>query len=153
MTQPSNIRQLLTDTKLGLLPHLDNRIDELEKKLKQEYQNLQIQTYNLQFGDCSTLSANEPRPLITQLISLEFFIAANAEDKLELFLLASELQNTVDAAIYEWSNQEWHQFEKPLKRPVTQITGGLDYQLLENSATSCRISIYREFGLTYPVIF
>ncbi|ARV62356.1 hypothetical protein BZZ01_30345 [Nostocales cyanobacterium HT-58-2] len=152
MTQPSNIRQLLTDTKLGLIPHLDNRLKTIENLLQQQ-ENLEFQPYDLLFGECKTLAANEPRPLITQSISLIFFMTGNAEDKLELLLLASELQNTVDAAIFEWSNHEWHQFEKPLKRPVTQIAGGLDYELLESSPDSCYITLFREFDLTYPLTF
>ncbi|WP_238360703.1 hypothetical protein [Iningainema tapete] len=74
-------------------------------------------------------------------------------EKLNLLLLASELQNLIDAAIFEWSNREWYQFEKPLKRPVTQITGGLNYELLENQANTCRITLYREFDITYPLTF
>lgn len=68
-------------------------------------------------------------------------------------MLASELQNDLDAAIYEWSNREWHQFEKPLKRPVTQITGGLNYAVLEEPENSSQIILYREFDLIYPVSF
>ncbi|MBW4615185.1 MAG: hypothetical protein KME21_18310 [Desmonostoc vinosum HA7617-LM4] len=152
MTQPSNIRQLLTDAKLGLLPHLDDRLSEVEQYMQQQ-ENPQFQSYDVQLGNCTTLAANEPRPQITQSVSLRFFMTGSTKDKLELFLLGSELQNTVDAAVFEWSNREWHQFEKPLKRPVTQITGGLDYELLENPADSCRVIIYREFDLIYPVAF
>ncbi|NWF58712.1 MAG: hypothetical protein HXY43_05210 [Fischerella sp.] len=153
MTQLSNIRQLLTDTKLGLLPHLDERLKRIEKSFQERYKNLQFQPYDLLFSDCNTLAANEPRPLITQSIALKLFMTASAEDKFELLLLASELQNTVDAAIFEWSNREWHQFEKPLKRPITQITGGLESEFLQNPTDSCRITIYREFDLTYVLTF
>jgi hypothetical protein len=152
MSQPSNIRQLLTDAKLGLLPYLDERLKKIETSFKQ-VENLQFQSYDLLFGDCNTLAANEPRPLITQSISLKIFLTGNTKDKFELLLIASELQNMVDAAVFEWSNREWHQFEKPLKRPITQITGGLDYELLQDAANICRLTIYREFGLTYPLTF
>jgi hypothetical protein len=152
MSQPSNIRQLLTDVKLGLLPYLDERLKKIETSFKQ-VENLQFQPYDLLFGDCNTLAANEPRPLITQSISLKIFLTGNTKDKFELLLIASELQNMVDAAVFEWSNREWHQFEKPLKRPITQITGGLDYELLQDAANICRLTIYREFGLTYPLTF
>lgn len=152
MNQPSNIRQLLTDAKLGLLPHLDERLKTIEKSF-QKLENLQFQAYDLLFGGCHTLAANEPRPLITQSISLKFFMTGNTKDKFEVLLLASELQNMIDAAIFEWSNREWHQFEKPLKRPVTQITGGLDCELLQNPADFCRITLFREFDLTYPLTF
>jgi hypothetical protein len=152
MTQPSNIRKLLTDAKLGLLPYLDQRLKDIEITLKQQ-ENLQLQPYDIQLGDCKTLAANEPRPAITQSIFLKFVLTGNTKDKLELFLLASELQNDLDAAIYEWSNREWHQFEKPLKRPVTQITGGLDYEVLKDADNSSQITLYREFDLIYPVSF
>ncbi|RUR85923.1 hypothetical protein ACF3DV_23210 [Chlorogloeopsis fritschii PCC 9212] len=152
MSQPSNIRQLLTDAKLGLLPYLDERLKTIETSFKQ-VENLQLQPYDLLFGDCNTIAANEPRPLITQSISLKIFLTGNTKDKFELLLIASELQNMVDAAVFEWSNREWHQFEKPLKRPITQITGGLDYELLQDAANICRLTIYREFGLTYPLTF
>ncbi|MBW4643419.1 MAG: hypothetical protein KME23_10585 [Goleter apudmare HA4340-LM2] len=153
MTQMSNIRKLLTDSKLGLLPHLDERLQEIEKLFQQQQENLQFPPYELQFGNCNTLAANEPRPLITQSVSLQLFMTGSAKDKLELLLLASELQNAVDAAIFEWSNREWYQFEKPLKRPVTQIVGGLDGELLDNAAKSYRITIYREFDLIYTLSF
>jgi hypothetical protein len=152
MTQNSNIRQLLTDAKLGLLPYLDESLNEIQTYFGQQG-NLQFQPYDVQLGECTTISANEPRPSITQSISLKFYITGSFKEKLQLFLLASEMQNTVDAAIFEWSNREWHQYEKPLKRPVTQITGGLNYELLENSTDSCRITLKREFGLIYPVSF
>ncbi len=153
MNQTSNIRQLLTDAKLGLLPHLDERLKTIEKTFQQQQENLQFQPYDLLFRECNTLSANEPRPLITQSLSLRFFLIGNSKDKFELMLMASELQKIVDAAIFEWSNREWYQLEKPLKRPVTQITGGLDCELLQEPANSCRITIYREFDLTYPLTF
>lgn len=41
MTQISNIRQLLTDPKLGLLPHLDDRLQAIEQSLTQQI-DLQI---------------------------------------------------------------------------------------------------------------
>ncbi|MCX7595711.1 MAG: hypothetical protein N2235_18515 [Fischerella sp.] len=153
MTQISNIRQLLTDAKLGLLPHLDERLQRTKKSFQERHKNLEFQPYDLLFSDCNTLAANEPRPLITQSITLKLSMTGTAKDKFELLLLASELQNTVDAAIFEWSNREWHQLEKPLKRPITQITGGLDSEFLQHPAESCRVTIYREFDLTYTLIF
>ncbi|MBD2295958.1 hypothetical protein H6G06_21385 [Anabaena sphaerica FACHB-251] len=152
MTQPSNIRQLLTDAKLGLLPYLDNRLNEIANSW-QQLENLRLEPYDIELGECNTIAANEPRPLITQSVSLRCYIAGSIKDKLELLLLASELQNSLDATIFEWSNREWYQFEKPLKRPVTQITGGLDYELLENPPHSCRLAIYREFDLIYTISF
>jgi hypothetical protein len=152
MTQTSNIRQLLTDVKLGLLPHLDQRLKDIEENL-QEQENVQLLPYDVQFGICNTVAANEPRPAITQSISLRFFLIGSTQDKLELLLLASELQNDIDAIIFGWSNREWHQFEKPLKRPVTKITGGSNCEILEDAVDSCRITLYREFDLIYPVIF
>ncbi len=152
MTQISNIRQLLTDPKLGLLPHLDDRLQAIEQSLKQQI-DLQVAPYELTFGVCNTVAANEPRPLITQLISLRFLITGSSKDTFEILLLASELQNDIDAAILEWSNREWYQFEKPLKRPVTQIVGGYNYEFLEASTDSYRISITREFDLTYLLTF
>jgi hypothetical protein len=152
MTQISNIRQLLTDPKLGLLPHLDDRLQAIEQSLKQQI-DLQIAPYELTFGACNTVAANEPRPLITQLISLRFLITGSSKDTFEILLLVSELQNDIDAAILEWSNREWYQFEKPLKRPVTQIVGGYNYEFLEASNDSYRISVTREFDLTYLLTF
>ncbi|MEA5552314.1 hypothetical protein VB713_15335 [Anabaena cylindrica UHCC 0172] len=152
MTQLSNIRQLLTDAKLGLLPYLDNRLNEIEQSW-QQLENLHLEPYDIELGECNTIAANEPRPLITQSVSLRCFITGSHKDKLELLLFASELQNSLDATIFEWSNREWYQFEKPLRRPVTQITGGLDYELLENPTHSCRLAIYREFDLIYTISF
>jgi hypothetical protein len=152
MTQPSNIRQLLTDAKLGLLPYLDNRLNDIANS-SQQLENLHLEPYDIELGECNTIAANEPRPLITQSVSLKCFISGSSKDKLELLLLASELQNSLDATIFEWSNREWYQFEKPLRRPVTQITGRLDYELQERPAHSCRLGIYREFYLIYTISF
>lgn len=152
MTKASNIRQLLTDAKLGLLPYLDQRLQDIAKNWTQ-LENLQVQPYDIQLKNCNTSAANEPRPTINQSVALQFFIIGNPEDRLELLLLASELQNDVDAAIFEWSNREWSQFEKPLKRPVTQISGGLNYEILENPSNTCRITLEREFDLIYAVSF
>mgnify|MGYP000594909882 CR=1 FL=1 len=41
MTQPSNIRQLLTDGKLGLLPYLDNRLNDIANSW-QQLENLHL---------------------------------------------------------------------------------------------------------------
>ncbi|MGH1392729.1 MAG: hypothetical protein ACRAVC_01655 [Trichormus sp.] len=152
MTKASNIRQLLTDAKLGLLPYLDQRLQEITKTWKPT-ENFQLQPYDIGFSNCNTSAANEPRPVINQSIALRFFILGNPQDRLELLLLASELQNDVDAAIFEWSNREWSQFEKPLKRPVTQITGRLEYENLENHNNTCCITLEREFDLIYSVSF
>jgi hypothetical protein len=152
MTQSSNIRQLLTDAKLGLIPYLDQRLQEIVNSWQQR-QNIELQPYDIYLGECNTSAANEPRPLISQSISLKFFIIGSIQERLELFLLTSELQNDLDATIFEWSNREWYQFEKPLKRPVTQITGGLDYEVLENLSNTCRMTLYREFDLIYSVSF
>jgi hypothetical protein len=153
MTQISHIRKLLTDDKLGLLPYLDERLQEIETSFQQQQESLLFSPYELCFGNCNTISANEPRPLITQSIALKLFMTGSNKNKLELLLLASELQNAVDAAIFAWSNREWHQFEKPLKRPVTQILGGLEDELLENPTQSYRITLYREFDLIYTLSF
>ncbi|HLO83560.1 MAG TPA: hypothetical protein VK203_00925 [Nostocaceae cyanobacterium] len=152
MSQASSIRQLLTDAKLGLLPYLDKRLSEIEKSW-QQLGNATIEPYNIDFGDCSTISANEPRPLITQSIYLNLSIIGDKKDKIELLLLGSELQNSVDAAIFEWSNREWHQFEKPLKRQVTQIIGNLSSKFLEKGNHTFQVSIYRQFDLIYPLSF
>jgi hypothetical protein len=152
MSQTSSIRQLLTDAKLGLLPYLDKRLSEIEKSW-QQLENVAIEPYNIDLGDCNTISANEPRPLIAQSIYLTISIIGDKKNKIELLLLGSELQNSVDAAIFEWSNREWHQFEKPLKRPVTQITGNLSSQFLEKRTQTFQVQIYRQFELIYPLSF
>lgn len=152
MAQSSNIRQLLTDTKLGLLPQLDSRLQEVEKKFQQQIETLKLGAYDLELGGCNTIASNEPRPVITQSVTLKLFLTGEHQDKLELFLLASELQNIVDAAILEWSNREWHQFEKPLKRPLTQITGGLEYEV-NDKLTASRVTLYRQFDLIYNLSF
>ena len=155
MSEPSNIRKLLTERNLGLLPQLNERLKDIdESSFGKELKDFYLEPYDLHLGNCNTLAAvNEPRPLITQSISISFPLTGLARDKFDLWLLASEFQNILDAAIFQWSNREWYQFEKPLKRPVTQITGHLDYELLEQAPDSCRIIVYREFDLTYAVTF
>jgi len=153
MSEPSNIRKLLTDSSLGLLPLVDKYFKDIEtSSFGEELEEFQLKPYDLNLGECNTLAAvNETRPLITQAVAISFPLVGLAKDKFELLLLASEFQNMLDATILEWSNREWYQFEKPLKRPVTQLVGRLDYELLKQS--TCQITVYREFELIYVVTF
>ena len=154
MSEISNIRKLLTDPSLGLLPNLERRLKDLETNLINQRQDFHLEGYDLDLGKCQTdATANEPRPLVTQAVSMKFPMTGRGEDKFELLLLASEFQNKLDTTIFQWSNLEWSQFEKPLKRQVTHVAGRIDYTLIDPSVNSCRITVYRDFDLTYTVTF
>lgn len=153
MTESSNIRKLLCDPDLGLIPHLDKSIKDLQASLLQDFSQFKLAPYDFEFGHCHThKSTNESKPLVTQLISLRFSLTGQVADKLQLFLLAAELQNHIDIKLIEWSALERRQYDIhgiPLKQPVTKIEGDMDYQVPSSDGKSCQITLHRQFEVTY----
>ena len=151
MSETYNIRKLLSDQNLGLLPYIEKSLKEIQNRFADKQEIFQLDTYDLQFGECQThVTPNEAKPIVTQVVSMRFPVKGLAKDKIELLMLAAEFQNWLDAAIVDWSTRERSQYDnKPLRRPVSTITGKLDCELLAQPANSCRVTIYRDFELTY----
>jgi len=155
MTETSNIRKLLSDPHLGLLPQIDKSIKDIQTNFTQYKEVFHFEPYDLEWGSCQThVTPNDARPIITQTITMKFPIVGLAKDKLELLILAAEIQNNLDATIMDWSTRERVQYDnKPLRRPITTVSGKLDCQMLDQSGNYCCITLYREFELTYAASF
>ncbi len=155
MTETSNIRKLLSDPNLGLLPHIDKSLKEMQFDFGNQQENFKWEPYDLEFGECQThMTPNDIKPIVSQLVSIRFPVLGQIKDKFEILMLAAEFQNSLDAAIIDWSTRERSQYDnKPLRRPVSTITGKLDYELVKEPANSCRVTIYRDFELTYAATF
>lgn len=151
MAEHSNIRKLLSDPSLGLLPHIDKSIKEIQNNFGDKQEIFNLHPYDVNFGECQThMTPNDVKPIITQIVSISFPLTGLVKNKFELLILAAEFQNAIDAAIVDWSTRERSQYDnKPLRRPVSTITGKLDYETLAQPPNSCRITIRRDFELTY----
>ncbi|MBD2183179.1 hypothetical protein H6S82_29235 [Planktothrix sp. FACHB-1355] len=155
MTEHSNIRKLLCDQNLGLLPHIDRWLKDIQTQLGDKQENFRLDAYDLEFGECQThVTPNDVKPIVTQLVSMRFPLIGPIKDKFKLLMLAAEFQNSLDAGIIDWSTRERSQYDnKPLRRPISTITGKLDCESLGEPTNSCRITIYRDFELTYAASF
>jgi hypothetical protein len=52
---------------------------------------------------------------------------------MQLYLIATELQNQIDIKIIDWSALERRQYDiqgTPLKQPITKIDGEMNYELV-----------------------
>ncbi|HEY9848834.1 MAG TPA: hypothetical protein V6D28_05220 [Leptolyngbyaceae cyanobacterium] len=151
MAEHTNIRKLLSDPSLGLLPHIDKSLNEIQDNFGDKQEIFNLHPYDVNFGECQThVTPNDVKPIVTQIVSIGFPLTGLVKNKVELLILAAEFQNAIDAGIIDWSTRERSQYDnKPLRRPVSTITGKLDYEVLSEPANSCRMTIYREFELTY----
>ena len=60
-------------------------------------------------------------------------LAGKVQDKMELYLIATELQNQIDIKIIDWSALERRQYDIQgisLKQPITKIDGEMNYELV-----------------------
>ena len=150
MTDLSNIRKLLCDEELGLIPHLEKCLKDLHTSFKDRFK---LESYDFELGNCHTHKLpNEQRPLVTQSVLMKFSLTGKVEDKMELFLVAAELQNQIDIKIIDWSALERRQYDIhgiPLKQPITKIDGEMNYNLVFDRPNHCCISLCRQFDLTY----
>ena len=155
MSEPSSIRKLLSDQNLGLLPYIDNCLKDIQAHFADKQGIFKLEPYDLQLGECQThVTPNDSKPIVTQVVSIRLPVSGLAKDKFELLMLGAEFQNWIDAAIIDWSTRERSQYDnKPLRRPVSTVTGKLDYELVKTGGDSGRVMIYREFELTYAVTF
>lgn len=155
MTEASNIRKLLSDQNLGLLPYIEKSLKDIQEKLGEKQDIFQMEPYDFEFGECQThVTPNDVKPLVNQIVSMKFALKGAAKDKFELLMLAAELQNYLDVAIVDWSTRERSQYDnKPLRRPISTITGKVDYEVMADPPSSCRVIIYRDFELTYAATY
>ncbi|HEY9301589.1 MAG TPA: hypothetical protein VIQ31_35555 [Phormidium sp.] len=155
MSEISNIRKLLSEPNLGLFPRIDQAIKDIQTNFTEYKKVFHFEHYDLEFGTCQThVTANDARPIISQLVIMKFPMIGLVKDKFELLMLAAEIQNNLDATIMDWSTRERSQYDnKPLRRPITAVGGKIDFQIIEQPNNSCCVTIYRDFELTYAASF
>ncbi|MCU0543816.1 MAG: hypothetical protein MUE44_16835 [Oscillatoriaceae cyanobacterium Prado104] len=156
-TETSNIRKLLCDKDLGLIPHLEKCLKDLQANSIAPAEKFKLEHYDIELGTCYTQKhPSEQKPIVTQSMSIKIPLTGKVEDKMELFLIASELQNKIDIRIIEWSALERRQYDIhgiPLKQPVTKIDGEMNYNLVFDRPNFCCITLCRQFDLTYAANF
>ncbi|MFB2839093.1 hypothetical protein [Floridanema evergladense] len=155
MSEISNIRKLLSDPNLGLFPQIDKTIKDIQTNFSEYKETFHFEHYDLELGTChSQVTPNDARPIIAQSLVMKFPIIGLTKDKFELLMLAAEIQNNLDATIMDWSTRERSQYDnKPLRRPITAVSGKIDFQTVDKPSNSCCVTIYREFELTYAASF
>lgn len=157
VTETSNIRKLLCDPDLGLIPHLEKCLKDLHASSLLSKDKFKVEPYDIELGNCHTQKfPNEQKPLVTQLVLMKIPLTGKVQDKMELFLLASELQNQIDLKIIDWSALERRQYNIhgiPLKQPVIKIDGEMNYNLVFDRPHYCCITLGRQFELTYAASF
>ncbi|MBD0308989.1 MAG: hypothetical protein ICV80_12950, partial [Microcoleus sp. T1-bin1] len=75
---------------------------------------------------------------------------------MQLYLIATELQNQIDIKIIDWSALERRQYDIhgiPLKQPITKIDGEMNYELVFDRPHYCCITLCRQFDLSYAANF
>jgi len=83
-------------------------------------------------------------------------LTGKVPDKMQLYLIATELQNQIDIKIIDWSALERRQYDIqgiPLKQPITKIDGEMNYDLVFDRPNYCCITLCRQFDLSYAANF
>ena len=157
VTETSNIRKLLCDADLGLIPHLEKCLKDLHSSAIANGEKFKLEPYEIELNNCHTHKLpNEQKPLVTQLVLMKFPLTGKVQDKMDLFLLVAELQNQIDIKIIDWSALERRQYDIhgiPLKQPITKIDGEMSYNLVFDKPNYCCITLCRQFELTYAANF
>ncbi|MEG3937633.1 MULTISPECIES: hypothetical protein [unclassified Microcoleus] len=153
VTETSNIRKLLCDPELGLIPHLEKCLKDLHSSAIASGEKFKVEPYDIELQSCDTQKhPNDQRPIVTQSVLIKIPLTGKAEDKMHLFLIASDLQNQIDIKIIDWSALERRQYDIhgiPLKQPITKIEGEMKYDLVFDRPNHCCITLCRKFDLIY----
>jgi len=111
----STVRQILSDSEVGLLPHLRRQLESQEFSKFGAQLSFQVESSRTHFhqGDGS------PRLETTLLLSLKFLIILHRQPSPDdATLLALELQERLDASLVQWSQHNPH-----LLSPITEVKG------------------------------
>jgi hypothetical protein len=142
---------------LGLIPHLEKCLKDLHVNSIGRADKFRLEKYDIELGNCHTQKhPSEQKPIVTQSMSIKIPLTGKVEDKIELFLIATEWQNKIDTIIIEWSALERRQYDIhgiPLKQPVTKIDGAMNYNLVFDRPSYCCVTLCRQFDLTYAASF
>ncbi|MFS8119490.1 MAG: hypothetical protein ACMG55_13540, partial [Microcoleus sp.] len=102
VTETSNIRKLLCDPDLGLIPHLEKCLKDLHSSAIASGEKFKVEPYDIELNNCHTHKhPNDQRPIVTQSVLIKIPLTGKAEDKMHLFLIASDLQNQIDIKIID----------------------------------------------------
>ncbi|MEG4803421.1 hypothetical protein QUB63_21920 [Microcoleus sp. ARI1-B5] len=157
VTETSNIRKLLCDPDLGLIPHLENCLKDLHTSAIANGEKFKVEPYEIELKSCHTQKhPNDQKPLVTQSVLMKIPLTGKVQDKMHLYLIATELQNQIDIKIIDWSALERRQYDIhgiPLKQPITKIEGEMNYELVFDRPNYCCITLCRQFDLTYAANF
>ena len=73
ITDTSNIRKLLCDPDLGLIPHLEKCLKDLHTSSLVSEDKFKLEAYDIELGHCHTQKfPNEQKPVVTQLVLMKF---------------------------------------------------------------------------------
>ena len=115
MTETSTIRQILSDSEVGLLPYLRRQLENSEFAKFEAQLNFQAHESLTQVKQ----GKHGPELQTTLSISLQFSIVLHAQIGLdEATILALELQEMLEASLVQWSKQN-----PKLLLPLAEIKG------------------------------
>ena len=121
VTETSNIRKLLCDPDLGLIPHLEKCLKDLHSSAKASGDKFKVEPYDIELKSCHTQKhPNDQKPIVTQSVLIKIPLTGKVPDKMELYPIATELQNQIDIKIQGI----------PLKQPIAKIDGEMNYELV-----------------------
>jgi hypothetical protein len=157
VTETSNIRKLLCDPDLGLIPHLEKCLKDLHSSAMASGEKFKVEPYDIELKSCHTQKhPNDQKPIVTQSVLIKIPLTGKVQDKMQLYLIATELQNQIDIKIIDWSALERRQYDIhgiPLKQPITKIDGEMNYELVFDRPNYCCITLCRQFDLSYAANF
>ncbi|MBD1827134.1 hypothetical protein NDI47_09325 [Microcoleus vaginatus GB1-A2] len=157
VTETSNIRKLLCDSDLGLIPHLEKCLKDLHSSAIASGEKFKVEPYDIELKSCHTQKyPNDQKPIVTQSVLIKIPLTGEVQDKMQLYLIATELQNQIDIKIIDWSALERRQYDIqgiPLKQPITKIDGEMNYELVFDRPNYCCITLCRQFDLSYAANF
>ena len=121
VTETSNIRKLLCDPDLGPIPHLEKCLKDLHSSAMASGEKFKVEPYDIELKSCHTQKhPNDQKPIVTQSVLIKIPLTGKVPDKMELYPIATELQNQIDIKIQGI----------PLKQPIAKIDGEMNYELV-----------------------
>jgi hypothetical protein len=102
VTETSNIRKLLCDPDLGLIPHLEKCLKDLHSSAIASGEKFKVEPYDIELKSCHTQKhPNDQKPIVTQSVLIKIPLTGKVQDKMQLYLIATELQNQIDIKIID----------------------------------------------------
>jgi hypothetical protein len=97
-------------------------------------EKFKVEPYDIELKSCHTQKyPNDQKPIVTQSVLIKIPLTGKVQDKMELYPIATELQNQIDIKVIDWGTLERRQYDIhgiPLKQPITKIDGEMNYELV-----------------------